>query len=399
MSKIICEFCGTSYPEASTQCPICGCVRSGEDNEILDLMNKSTQPEEYHHVKGGRFAEKNVRKRNAVSSSDSAAVEEEEGKKREPSNKGLVITIIVLLVAIAAVIAYIVLMFFAPDFLAKKEDDILPTDQAVEATVDLSCKQIRLSATEYVIEEIGAELQLEPSFIPLNTDDLCTYFTDNDAVATVNATGLITAIGSGEANITLTCGEAKLTCKITVLEPEVPFALTFTDLTLTKIGDSCALYEGNANADEIVWATDDENVAYVLDGNVIAAGPGTTTIYAGYNGETVTCVVHCDFAEEDPTEEDPTEATQAQPIVDNGPYSLKNAFGFSNSDVTIRIGESFTLILIDKNGDKVDGVNWSVVDGNSCSVKDGVVTGESSGKATVVATFNGKEYTCLVRVS
>ena len=395
MSKIICEFCGTSYPESAAQCPICGCVRPAEDNEILDLVNEPTQSEEYHYVKGGRFSEKNVRKRNTVTNSDSRTVEQRETKKTPPSNKGLVITIIVLLVAIAAVIAYIVLLFFAPDFLAKNHDnDVLPTEQETEVPVDLSCKQIRLSATEYVIEEIGDELQLEPNFIPLNTEDHCTYFTDNDAVATVNAAGLVTAIGSGEANITLTCGEATLTCKIIVPELEVPFTLTFTDLTLNKLGDTCALYDGTANPDEIVWATDDESVAYVLDGNVIAAGPGTTTIYAGYNGETVTCVVHCDFTGEELTEE-----TQPEPIVDNGPYKLKNAFGFSNSDVTIRVGESFTLILIDKDGNKEPRATWSVVDGSSCSVKDGVVTGDSSGKATVVATFNGKEYTCLVRVS
>ena len=26
MSKIICDICGTSYPETSEQCPICGTV-------------------------------------------------------------------------------------------------------------------------------------------------------------------------------------------------------------------------------------------------------------------------------------------------------------------------------------------------------------------------------------
>ena len=398
MSKIICEFCGTSYPESAAQCPICGCVRSADDNEVLDMMNEPTQPEEYHHVKGGRFSEKNVRKRNSATSSKPASVEQNDDKKSAPSNKGLVITIIALLVAIAAVIVYIVLMFFGPDFLSKNhKNDTLSTDQATEATVDLSCKQIRLSATEYVIEEIGEQLQLEPNFIPLNTEDQCTYFTDNDAVATVNAAGVVTAIGSGEANITLTCGKATLTCKITVPEPKDPFTLAFTDITLSNIGDTCTLYDGDVNPEEIVWATDDESVAYVLDGNVIAAGPGTTTIYAGYNGKTVTCVVHCDFTEE--ATEEPTEETQPEPIVDNGPYSLKNAFGFSNSDVTIRIGESFTLVLIDKDGNKEPRATWSVVDGNSCSVTDGVVTGTSSGKSTVVATFNGKEYTCLVRVS
>ena len=61
--------------------------------------------------------------------------------------------------------------------------------------------------------------------------------------------------------------------------------------------------------------------------------------------------------------------------------------------------DSQEILRFDKYGDKVDGVSWSVIDGSNCKVNDGVVTGESTGKSTVVAAFNGKEYTCLVRVS
>ena len=27
MSKIICEICGTTYPETASHCPICGCSK------------------------------------------------------------------------------------------------------------------------------------------------------------------------------------------------------------------------------------------------------------------------------------------------------------------------------------------------------------------------------------
>ena len=394
MSKIICEFCGTSYPETEAQCPICGCVRTVDENDFLGLVDKQTTTQEYHHVKGGRFSEKNVRKRNGEVPNEAPTVPNPDKSKKEKnsSNKGLLITIFILLIAIVAVIAYIVLVFFMPDFIgADKPSDSVIETQEVETTVDLSCKEILLDVSEYTFEEIGAEMQLIPILIPQNTTDNCTYFTDNDAVATVTSSGLVTAISSGEANIKITCGNATLICKIIVLEPQEAFALTYTELTFTNAGESCNLYEGQINKDEIIWASDDESIAYVEDCQVISVGPGVTTIYASYNGETLSCSVNCDF-------EAPTEETKA-PIVDNGPYKLKNVFGFSNSDVTIRVGESFTLILVDKYGDKVDGVSWSVVDGSTCKVKDGVVTGESTGKSTVVATFNGKEYTCIVRVS
>ena len=29
MSKIICDICGTTYPETASHCPICGCAKAG----------------------------------------------------------------------------------------------------------------------------------------------------------------------------------------------------------------------------------------------------------------------------------------------------------------------------------------------------------------------------------
>ena len=40
MSKIICDICGTSYPETATQCPICGCVRSGDVQRVTNEVKK-----------------------------------------------------------------------------------------------------------------------------------------------------------------------------------------------------------------------------------------------------------------------------------------------------------------------------------------------------------------------
>lgn len=397
MSKIICEFCGTSYPEAATQCPICGCVRTADDNEIVSILEESAPQHEYHYVKGGRFSKKNVRKRNAAAVRKTDNDSDQNPEDKEPSNKGLVITIFVLLIAIAAVILYIGLTFFGPDSsISDYQDKTSETNYITEPTEDLRCKEISLPIEQIVLDEIGSEFQITPVLTPSNTNEQCTYYTDNDAVATVNASGLVTAIASGEATVTITCGNVSITCSVIVAEPKEPFTLAYTDVTLIALGDSCLLYDGELDPNEIIWASDDESVAVVQGGNVIAVNSGMTTIYASYNGQTASCIVYCDFEGEtsEPETEEPT-----APIVDNGPYQLKNAYGFSNSDVTIRTGESFTLILIDKYGDKVDGVQWMVTNGDSCSVEDGVVTGNSAGKSTVVAYFNGKEYTCLVRVS
>ena len=88
MSKIICEVCGTSYPDTTVQCPICGCVRPGNAHSVT--ANKQDENDGgYTYVKGGRFSKANVRKRNKINGT--------EVPEDNDSNRGLVITAIVLL--------------------------------------------------------------------------------------------------------------------------------------------------------------------------------------------------------------------------------------------------------------------------------------------------------------
>ena len=61
MSDILCDVCGTSYPETDTQCPICGTAKS--DSATVEGLN-SQETTGYAYVRGGRFSQSNVRKRN-----------------------------------------------------------------------------------------------------------------------------------------------------------------------------------------------------------------------------------------------------------------------------------------------------------------------------------------------
>ena len=69
MNKIICDICGTKYPDTAEQCPICGYANTAiaagaavaseiEDNFLEDIIQEPRSK-----VKGGRFSKTNVRKR------------------------------------------------------------------------------------------------------------------------------------------------------------------------------------------------------------------------------------------------------------------------------------------------------------------------------------------------
>ena len=116
MSKIICDICGTSYPETAEQCPICGCVRPGDVQRVTnEVKNDGKISTGYTYVKGGHFSKSNVKKRTsgqtaAAKNTPAADAKNADDKK----SRGLVITAIVLLLAIIGVVAYIAVRFFGP---------------------------------------------------------------------------------------------------------------------------------------------------------------------------------------------------------------------------------------------------------------------------------------------
>ena len=66
MNKVICDICGTTYPETAEQCPICGFARDmgAVFAETAPAEEMPAQAPARQQVKGGRFSASNVRKRN-----------------------------------------------------------------------------------------------------------------------------------------------------------------------------------------------------------------------------------------------------------------------------------------------------------------------------------------------
>ena len=112
MSKVICAICGTSYPDNTDSCPVCGYAQTPEV-EIEEVSD----PAGYVPVKGGRFSASNVKKRNAVTPAFAKPAEKpaKNQNTNHKSNVGAIILIVLLLLAIIAVAGYIALRFFIPN--------------------------------------------------------------------------------------------------------------------------------------------------------------------------------------------------------------------------------------------------------------------------------------------
>lgn len=406
MSKIICDVCGTSYPESANQCPICGCVRSVDAVTVRGDTNNTdvNATGNYTHVKGGRFSKSNVKKRNQGKSvpASTAPQKEDKPKKEGKGDKALIITVFVLLIAIVAIVIYIAVYFFAPGQ-AKPDQDTTQTSadttqQMLDTTettpLEIPCEALDVSDTVIELDKAGAALLLNVTPSPSNTTDIITYATSDETVAVVTEDGKVVAAGNGQATITITCGTIAVECRVVCTieseaeETTVPtystddFKLNRSDFTLNNYGDTWTLYKGEIPADLITWISDDEKVVTIKDGVVTAVGSGMATVTAEYGGVKLECIVRCASTVKAPAETEPL---------------AEAAHKISDTDVTIKVGETFSLTLKDNEGKKVEA-SWISANNSICSVSNGTVTGLTKGQTTVSVTVDGVTYSCIVRV-
>lgn len=337
MSKIICDICGTSYPETAKQCPVCGCVRPGDVQRVTNEINADGNGASgYTYVKGGRFSKSNVKKRNKTNGNKPVpkSVSAESNNEKEPRNsRGLVIAAIVLLLAIIGVVIYIAVGFFGP--IAGTGNN--PATATTDSQLDLSCKGITLDTDMVILSKAGDAHLLSYKLQPENTKDVVTFTSQNPEIATVNEKGSITAVADGETKIFIKCGNAEEFCIVYCQfeeDPTAPTATTETgatdstdttaptdasdptattaptvagtdirlnrnDITLQYQGEKWELYSGSVSKDKVTFTSENESVVTFVDGWVTAVGGSAepVKVHAEYAGQKVTCLIRCKFQE------------------------------------------------------------------------------------------------------
>ncbi len=410
MSKVICDVCGTTYPETAGACPICGCAKNATEQTAAE---GGTQEEtSYNYVKGGRFSKSNVRKRNKKNKPATIAVTQ--SAAAEGVNKGLVIAVLLLLLAIVAVLCYIGFRFLFPagdnnnNSLGSSQTQN-PGDENKPANIPCTDLLVHVPTTVFM-DTTPYMLGVDKD--PIDTTDVVTYQSSNDLVATIDATGRIVPVATGTATITVTCGTITRTFEVVcdLGEPTPPVGdeetpepsvtlpedfvleLKYKEFSLTeKYPDPVSVYKKHdeVKATDITWTSDNEEVVTIDEkGLVSAVGKGSTKVHGEIGGQKVSCVVYVSF--------DP--ATIVEP-----------AYIISHEDVTLYLdgSKSFRLSLKTEEGAKVQNVVWTVneegyvdadqlLDGNIVALKS---TSDLKNKYVIVsATVEDYTYSCKVRI-
>ena len=423
MNQIICDICGSEYPEGYDRCPTCSYPRQGGEKIVAAGAVEAAQEK----VKGGHFSSKNVKKRRkAQKKAAQVYVAEEAEAVPEPqegsSNKPLWITIILLLIAIILVGAYIVMRFgqglgaFLPVQTTVPTTTAAPTETTQPPAVP--CAGMTLESPVIALDEVGQQLRIGMKLVPENTTDALSFVSQDPAVVQVDSEGVLTAVGSGQTTVTITCGKVVRECSVVcwfadattapvettapTAPPETTKATEATepavlkldqeDVSCFKKGESFSLYASvgskSIGRSKVTWNTSDSKVAKVENGTVTAVGKGTATITAAYNGMKATCTVRCRF-------ENTTEAPEGGQQDQGGQQA--SDWKASHSDVSISVGEVFRLKVTNSAGETAKAI-WTMDREGVVSIDGRSVTGRAPGTVTLTTTVDGVTMTCIVRV-
>ncbi|MEJ2217883.1 MAG: Ig-like domain-containing protein [Gemmatimonadota bacterium] len=113
-----------------------------------------------------------------------------------------------------------------------------------------------------------------------------TWSTTAPAVATVDGSGLVTAVANGSAGVMATAGGLADTVAVVVQQVAASVVLTPADVALTaandtvRLGASAADANGHAMSGGVTWTSTSPPVATVVGGLVTAVADGTTQVVA-----------------------------------------------------------------------------------------------------------------------
>ena len=207
------------------------------------------------------------------------------------------------------------------------------------------------------------------------------------SVATVDASGLVTAAGNGEATVTASAGEASGSAVVTVTQSVASVVVSPSTDELTALGETVQLtaeaFDGNGDAvagTEFSWESSDVAVATVDAGGLVtgvAAGMATITASAGEaSGSAVVTVTQ----------------------------SVASVVVSPSTDELTALGETVQLTAeaFDGNGDAVAGTefSWESSDVAVATVDaGGLVTGVAAGMATITVSAGEASGSAVVTVT
>ncbi len=405
-NKVVCYYCGTIYDSQEEKCPLCGGRAIAKEEEIYRPVQRQRITDQ----------ERRQRRREASKGGKFAASNKKENKKKSAGSDNTKAMLIAALVFLT--LAVVAVTWFIGDMIGwwGGIEDTVDRGEPQESVVleNEDCTLLELSHSQLRFDTVGQSAELKLTVNASCRKDISVTFPNAAVVTSVSEdasvvegeqktdTWVITAVSEGTTQMSFSCGELSATCNITVAttepsetsgsdaepnetdepaEPDEDFEpeLNFDrDISLYQRGESVPLRVMNLpGGAEVSWKSSDITVAKIdANGMLTAVGGGKTTVTAEVLGKKTELLVRCPFDESG----------------DIGAH-------LEYEDVTIRVGESINLYLLDSDGERITDATYDVSEAGICQIDDGEVTGLVGGDyITVTVTYNTEEFKCIVRV-
>lgn len=220
----------------------------------------------------------------------------------------------------------------------------------------ISVTRIEMTPSSATLE-IGETIQLNATTYPTNaTNKRLNWTTENYSVASVSNSGLVTARGAGRvwiwARATDGSGAGNY-CVVDVKEPTKVSSIELSKIEATmEVGEvltlTASILPDNANNKSLNWASDNTDVATVVDGLITALSPGECNITcASTDGSNVSAVCHIVVNE--------PEQHWLSVVLPNGSFSI-NATNLESIELKITPDHDYTVHSI-----TVDGVEQDII--------------------------------------
>ena len=255
--------------------------------------------------------------------------------------------------------------------------DDQPDDEKSPATETPITYEYKLNKTSLTLEE-GQTDQLSVIVNP-SKEINATYESLNAEVASVSASGLVTALSSGSSTIKVKVDGEELTCEVTVTAKEVEYEYTLNFSTITLEVESTKKIMVFVDPDKDVtpvFESLDSSVASVsADGLVTALKEGSTKIKVKVDGHELECNV----------------------IVNPKPIEYQYSISAESLDLVVgALGQ----LSINVTPDKAIVPTWVSSNESVLSIAaDGSYQALAVGSATVTATVDGNTFICEVNVT
>ena len=232
---------------------------------------------------------------------------------------------------------------------------------------------------------VGESVTLAATVKPDNaTNKTVSWSSSNASVASVDASGKVSAVAEGTATITAKAGDKTATCSVTVTKKVVAVESVTLDKSSLELNEgetatlTATVKPDNASDKTVTWSSSKTSVATVdANGKVTAVAEGTATITAKAGDKTATCTV-----------------TVKKKVV------AVESITLDITSTILNTGETLTLTATVKPDNATDKtVTWS---SNKTAVAtvdaNGKVTAVAEGTAIITANAGDKTATCTVMV-